>query len=90
MRRGDKRPVLARDYSPAFTLIDIEETPSNTMAGQKAVPAMPALPQRGHCWPRNGVKSIDTINPRRTPEQVRGVSADLATSLYSCRVPLPG
>ena len=77
---------LAHDFSPEFTLIDIEQTDEQYHGWNKSGAGYASLDAAKALLMENGVANaaITLINPTKTPDAVTGVSPDLATSLYSC------
>jgi hypothetical protein len=77
---------LAADFSPQFTLIDIEDTPEKYHLWSHAGSGYAALKDAEAFLIANGVAAdhVQTINPRRSPDAMAAVAGDLVTSLFSC------
>ncbi len=75
---------LASDFNCAFTLIDIEETPAQYHGWADSGSGYASLASATALLGENGISDVTAINPEKTPDAVAGVTADLATSLYSC------
>lgn len=77
---------LARDHSPRFTLIDIEETEDQYHGWASSGAGYASLASARALLEENGVKpdDIETINPRFAAARLADLTPDLATSLYSC------
>ncbi len=84
--QGINDVFLHRDFQPAFTLVDIEQTDaqyhfwSDTGSGYASLAAAEGL------LLENGVapERLRTINPRKTDWPQKGHGFDLVTSFYSC------
>ena len=83
---GINNIFLAYDYSPCFTLIDIEQTEDQYHGWASSGAGYASLDSARAWLEENGVSggSIETINPRKEHGRIEGISPDLATSLYSC------
>ncbi len=77
---------LHRDYNPHFTLVDIEETPNQYHSWANEGSGYASLASATAMLRDNGVDDVNTvaINPRKEPERLNNLKADLVTSLYSC------
>jgi len=77
---------LACDYSPDFTLIDIEQTEDQYHGWADTGSGYASLTSARAWLEENGVspESIETINPLRAPGRMEDIQPDLVTSLYSC------
>lgn len=75
-----------RDFKPRFTLIDIEETDEQYHFFKEEGSGYASLQDAYDMLVDNGVTAtkIKTINPRKTPEKMAGVTGDMLTSYYSC------
>ena len=75
---------LAHDFDCSFTLIDIEETPTQYHGWADSGAGYASLDSAQALLRANGVTESTAINPKQSPDAVADVKADLATSLYSC------
>lgn len=77
---------LHHDFKPRFTLVDIEQTDDqyHNWAGSGAGYA--SLDQAAALLHGNGVATtkVRPINPLKTPEEMKGLKADMLISFYSC------
>lgn len=82
---------LARDFDPAFTLIDIEATKAQHHSWADEGAGYASLDQTVAFLTGNGVAPdrIVAINPHRTPDAIVTVKDDLITSWYSCGFHFP-
>lgn len=77
---------LHRAYSPAFTLVDIEETPEQYHLFSASGSGYASLAEARALLVANGAAPdrVATINPRKTPHALTGQDPDMVTSFYSC------
>lgn len=77
---------LSADFGCRFTLVDIEQTDAQYHGWAEAGSGYASLEDARAFLIDNGTPAdrVITINPRKTPEAVAGLSGDLVTSLFSC------
>ncbi|WP_406721517.1 hypothetical protein RPE78_06125 [Thioclava litoralis] len=82
---------LLVDHDPSFLLIDIEETPEQYHFWAETGAGYASLAEAAELLRQNGAKRVRRINPRKTPEQIDGLHADLVISTLSCgfHYPIP-
>lgn len=76
--------LLVQDFNCAVTLVDIEETPSQYHNWNASGSGYASLTEAETFLKANGAKKVTTINPLKTPAKMKGLKADLVTSLISC------
>ena len=76
--------LLVKDFDCAVTLVDIEETPNQYHNWNDSGSGYASLADAEAFLRGNGAREVTAINPRKTPERMEGLRADLVTSLISC------
>lgn len=76
--------LLVKDFDCTVTLIDIEETSSQYHSWNESGSGYASLAEAEAFLRGNGAREVTAINPRKTPEALAGLKADLVTSLISC------
>lgn len=76
--------LLVKDFDCEVTLVDIEETPNQYHNWSDSGSGYASLAEAEAFLRGNGARAVTTINPRKTPERMEGLRADLVTSLISC------
>jgi len=76
--------LLVKDFDCAVTLVDIEETPNQYHNWNDSGSGYASLAEAEAFLRGNGAREVTAINPRKTPERMEGLKADLVTSLISC------
>lgn len=77
---------LHHDFKPRFTLVDIEQTDDQYHNWASSGAGYASLDQAAALLHGNGVAKtkVKPINPRKTPEAMDGLRADMLISFYSC------
>lgn len=77
---------LHADFKPRFTLVDIEQTDAQYHFWAAEGSGYASLDDARALLKENGVAAtkIKTINPRKTPRKMDGVTGDMLISFYSC------
>ena len=76
--------LLVKDFAPKVTLIDIEETFAQYHSWNGFGSGYASLADAAAFLRDNGATDVTPINPRQDPAAIKGLSADLVTSLISC------
>ncbi|WP_406871002.1 hypothetical protein ABEB22_05390 [Thioclava sp. 'Guangxiensis'] len=72
------------EFDPAFLLVDIEETREQYHFWAESGAGYASLAEASGLLRENGARLVRAINPRKTPEQLAGLHADLVISTISC------